>query len=58
MREIAKIVPFKTHESQTLSERLTQLENAGLLVRNKGDLSKVITQERPGALMRFIKDRD
>ncbi|MBI2083105.1 MAG: type II toxin-antitoxin system prevent-host-death family antitoxin [Deltaproteobacteria bacterium] len=55
---IAKVVPFKEKTASTLDERLKELEARGLVRRSRKSASLPSPIPRPGALKRFLADRE
>lgn len=59
-KPIAKVIPFEEKE-ETPEERLARLEKEGVILPAKKKPSRLplnIGQKRPGALKRFLEDRD
>jgi prevent-host-death family protein len=53
---VAEIRPI--HQARTFEERLDELERQGTLVRQPGKRKLRPVAKRPGALKRFLEDRD
>lgn len=57
-KPVAEVIPY-VDRSETLHERLDRLEAGGLVEAPTGDPSVIVPLiQRPGALARFLEDRD
>ncbi len=58
-RDVAWVVPAPGASASDLDERLTQLEAAGVVQGGGGSVAAIeLGPTRPGALGRFLRDRD
>ena len=55
---IAQVIPYSEVKENQLSHRLARLERAGLIDRRKSRSWNKSGIQRPGALKRFLRDRD
>lgn len=55
---VAKISPVRQQRTPTLEQRLRDLEQRGVLVRSRESPSLGLVERRPGALARFLAERD
>lgn len=57
-RPVAEVVPFRDR-AESLEERLSRLEDEGVVGRAAGSVEEIATvARRPGALRRFLEERE
>ena len=57
-KPVAKISPVRQQRTPTLEQRLRDLEQRGALVRSRESPALGPVERRPGALARFLAERD